>query len=68
MDIDGDACVQLLVHSAQRPAERLNVADTVKVQWQAYPGTGTVLLSDMGRALMTVVDDTSAHHDCFLFP
>ena len=45
------------------PAERLNVADTVKVQWQAYLGAGAVLLSDMGRALMTIVADTSARHD-----
>ena len=37
----------------RRTAERLNVADTVKVQWQAYLGPGAVLLSDMGRALMT---------------
>ena len=42
------------------PAERLNVADTVKVQWQAYLGAGAVLLSDMGRVLMTIVADTSA--------
>ncbi len=57
--VDGDTCVALVVHRAERPAERLNVADTVKVQWQAYPEVGTVLLSDMGRALMTIVSDTS---------
>jgi len=62
-DLEGDACVQLLVHNARQPAERLNVADTVKVQWQAYPGAGSLLLSDMGRVLMTVVEDTSAGHD-----
>jgi urea carboxylase-associated protein 2 len=64
-DADGDACVQLWVHRAEHPAERLNVADTVKVQWQAYLGPGALLLSDMGRVLMTIVDDTSARHDCF---
>jgi len=62
-DTDGDACLHLVVHHARATAERLNVADTVKVQWQAYLGTGAVLLSDMGRALMTIVDDTSARHD-----
>lgn len=60
----GDACVQLLVHNAQQTAERINVADTVKVQWQAYLGTGAVLLSDMGRVLMSIVADTSERHDC----
>lgn len=55
---EGDTCAALVVHRAEHPLERLNVADTVKVQWQAYPELGTVLLSDMGRALMTIVADT----------
>src|SRR5690349_498411 len=63
-DLDGDACVQLLVFDAANPAERLNVADTVKVQWQAYLGEGALLLSDLGRVLMTIVGDTSGNHDC----
>ena len=39
--------------------ERLNVADTVKVPWQAYPTAGHPLLSDQGRLLATIVADTS---------
>jgi urea carboxylase-associated protein 2 len=62
-DADGDACVALLVYNAHHTAERVNVADTVKVQWQAYLGEGAVLLSDMGRALATLVADTSRRHD-----
>ena len=38
--VDGDACVSLLVFNAEHPVERLNVADTVKVQWNAYLGAG----------------------------
>ena len=63
-DVDGDACLQLLVHNAAHPNERINTADTVKVQWQAYLGAGALLLSDMGRVLMTIVGDTSERHDC----
>lgn len=63
-DTDGAACVQLLLFSALNSAERLNVADTVKVQWQAYLGDGAVLLSDMGRSLATIVEDSSNNHDC----
>jgi urea carboxylase-associated protein 2 len=63
-DVDGDACAQLLVYNAANPIERLNVADTVKVQWQAYLDEGALLLSDMGRVLMTIVRDTSGRHDC----
>ncbi|MBX3313927.1 MAG: DUF1989 domain-containing protein [Actinobacteria bacterium] len=64
-DVEGDACAGLLLHRADRPTERLNVADTVKVQWQAYLGPGSLLLSDMGRVLATIVDDTSGRHDTF---
>lgn len=54
IDVAGDACPGVLVHRFGHTAERLNVADTVKVQWQAYPGSGSLLLSDMGRVLMSV--------------
>ncbi len=63
VDSDGDACVHLVAYNAHASAERLNVADTVKVQWQAYLGPGVVLLSDMGRALMTLIADNSGRHD-----
>jgi len=62
-DVDGRACVQLLLFNAWAPWERLNVADTAKVQWQAYLGRGSLLLTDMGRAIAAVVSDTSAQHD-----
>ena len=58
-DLEGDACANLLVYNAAQPLERLNVADTVKVQWQAYLGAGSLLLSDMGRVLLSIVADTS---------
>jgi len=65
VDASGDTCAGLLVHRADRPAERLNVADTVKLQWQAYPGPGYLLLSDMGRVLATVLDDSDGAIDLF---
>jgi len=64
-DVEGDACVQLLLFNALAPWERLNVADTAKVQWHAYLENGAQLLTDMGRVLATITDDTSAHHDLF---
>jgi urea carboxylase-associated protein 2 len=62
-DPDGDACAHVLLHRADGPHERLNVADTVKVPWQAYLGAGHPLLSGFGRVLATIVADTSAAHD-----
>ncbi|MDQ4138035.1 MAG: DUF1989 domain-containing protein [Actinomycetota bacterium] len=62
-DVTGNACASVLLYNADQPHERLNVADTVKVQWQVYTGAGQLLLSDQGRVLASVVDDTSGRHD-----
>jgi urea carboxylase-associated protein 2 len=64
-DVRGDACAHLLLLAADRPWERLNVADTVKVQWNAYLGEGRLLLSDQGRVLASVIGDSSGRHDAF---
>jgi urea carboxylase-associated protein 2 len=60
----GDACAHLLLYNADQPWERLNVADTVKVPWQAYLSTAHPLLSDQGRVLATLTTDTTGgSHD-----
>ena len=64
-DPTGDTSVQLLLFNAAATAERLNPADTVKIQWQAYLGAGSLLLSDMGRVLASVLSDTARGHDLF---
>jgi urea carboxylase-associated protein 2 len=65
IDLKGDACASLLLFNAEMPTERLNVADTVKVQWNAYLGQGKLLLSDMGRVLMSILQDDAGTHDSF---
>jgi urea carboxylase-associated protein 2 len=65
IDLDGDACASVLIYNAEMPSERLNVADTVKVQWNAYLGAGKLLLSDMGRVLMSILTDEAGTHDTF---
>lgn len=67
-DPDGGACAHLLLFRAEASWERLNVADTMKVPWQAYLSVGHPLLSDQGRVLATVVADTSGHHDMLCGP
>ncbi|WP_104116705.1 urea amidolyase associated protein UAAP1 [Arthrobacter sp. B1805] len=59
----GDSCVHTLLYRAGALHERYNAADSVKVPWQAYPGAGHPLLSDAGRLLATIVEDTSGSHD-----
>ena len=68
VDVHGDACVSMLVFNAECPVERLNVADTVKVQWNAYLGAGSLLLSDMGRVLTSILEDDTDGHDTFCGP
>ena len=63
VDADGDANAHIALFHAPMPFERLCVADTVKVLWNAYLGTGHLLLSDQGRVLASIVEDTSACHD-----
>ena len=62
-DVTGEACAHVLVYNALEPWERLNVADTVKIPWQAYFATGHLLLSGDGRVLATIVADDSGQHD-----
>jgi urea carboxylase-associated protein 2 len=64
-DLDGDACVSMQLFNAEQTVERLNVADTQKVQWNAYLRPGSLLLSDMGRVLMSLLDDQAGTHDAF---
>lgn len=71
IDSHGDACASMLLFNAENPLERLNVADTVKVQWNGYLSAGKLLLSDMGRVMMTLLQDGAAlaggigTHDAF---
>lgn len=65
IDLQGDACLSMLAFNAERPVERLNVADTLKVQWNAYLGAGRLLLSDMGKVLLSILEDTAGAHDAF---
>lgn len=64
-DPTGDACATVLLFNAVEAGERLNVADTQKIPWQAYLGEGHPLLSGDGRVLATIAADTSGHHDAF---
>lgn len=68
INFEADACAHFIVFNADRPIERLNVADTVKVQWNAYLKQNALLLSDMGRVLMSLTRDTSGRHDTFCGP
>jgi urea carboxylase-associated protein 2 len=62
-DVTGEACAHVLLYNALEPWERLNVADTIKIPWQAYLTAGHPLLSGDGRVLATITSDDSVRHD-----
>lgn len=55
--------IALQIWNRHDPSERFNSADTIKVQWTARIGKGRVLLSDMGRVMMAITEDTCGYHD-----
>ena len=63
VDDTGHASVSALAWREEDPSERINCADTLKVQWSAAISKGRVILSDMGRVVFSVTEDTSGAHD-----
>jgi urea carboxylase-associated protein 2 len=58
--------VALVAWNAADTSERLNLVDTVKVQWTTALGKGRVIFSDMGRVMFSIVEDSSGAHDCLM--
>lgn len=63
VDDTGRSSVSLIGWREDDTSERINCADTVKVQWSAAVSKGRVILSDMGRVLLSLIEDTSGAHD-----
>jgi len=55
--------ISFLAYNAHETSERLNVGDTVKIQWAASLHKGKLIYSDMGRVLASITDDTFGKHD-----
>lgn len=62
-DLEGGANVSLMAWNAAEPLDRLNLPDTLKAQYTARLTRGHVLMSDMGRALLSITGDTAGWHD-----
>jgi hypothetical protein len=59
----GTANVSMLLYADRERSERLNVPDTLKAQMSARIKPGVVLMSDMGRALVSVTGSSLDWHD-----
>ena len=63
VDLEGQQAVDFLCFDAADPSDRYCATNTIKVQGNIYVEKGTVLYSDRGAALLTVVADTCGRHD-----
>lgn len=62
-DIEGGANVSALFYNAADPGERYNMGDTLKIQHISSLCKDRCIYSDMGRILMSVVDESLGWHD-----
>jgi urea carboxylase-associated protein 2 len=62
-DIEGGANVGAYFLNADLFAERFNLPDTLKAQHTAKLTAGHVLMSDMGRILCSITEDSLGWHD-----
>lgn len=53
----------LAAWTQQDTTERLCLPDTVKLQWTTDLTKGRVIFSDMGRVMLSIVEDSSGAHD-----
>jgi uncharacterized protein len=63
IDLEGQQAVDFLCFDAADRRDRYSATNTIKVQKRPYIGLGSVLYSDRGAALFTVVADTLGDHD-----
>src|SRR5271167_5189442 len=56
IDLEGQQAVDFLCYDAEDPTDRYCATNTVKVQGKLFVDKGTVLYSDLGNALFSVVE------------
>lgn len=66
INADGRSSASVIAWNADDTSERINHADTVKVQWSAALRKGRVILSDMGRVVFSITQDSIGAHDALV--
>ncbi|MDB6070625.1 MAG: urea carboxylase-associated protein 1 [Verrucomicrobiales bacterium] len=62
-DLEGNQAVDTLFYNADDPTERYSADETIRGQNNIYLTTGSVLLSNLQRPLLTITADTCGRHD-----
>lgn len=63
LDLMGNQAVDTLFYNADQPRERYSATDTIREQGSIYLTTGSRLLSNEGRLMLTITADTCGRHD-----
>jgi hypothetical protein len=63
VDLEGNQAVDFLVYAAADDAERYSAQDTVAAQANIFLRTGSVLMSNEGRPMMTITGTAVEYHD-----
>jgi hypothetical protein len=63
IDLEGNQAVDFLIYAAGDDAERYSAQDTIAAQRNIFLRTGSALLSNEGRSMMTIVDTAVDYHD-----
>ena len=63
IDLEGQQAVDFMCFDAADRGDRYSATNTIKVQSNIYIGLDTVLYSDRGTALFTIITDTCGRHD-----
>lgn len=61
--LDEGANVSMLLYNMRDTSERYNMPDTLKGQYTAHLQKGNVLMSDNGRVLASITEDSLGWHD-----
>jgi len=65
VDTRGGANASVLLFNPHNLLERYNMADTLKGQHTSRLTRGNMLYSDMGRVMLSIIDDSVGWHDTF---
>lgn len=63
LDLEGNQAVDTLFYRTDDPTERYSAQDTIREQRNVYLTAGSVLMSNFGNPMMTIVADTCGRHD-----
>lgn len=63
---EGFSTVSIVAWNAADPSERMNLPDTVKVQWTTGLAKGRVIFSDMGKVMFSISEDSCGAHDVLM--